>query len=266
MIKIKLVSVFLLLGCVLIGSVANAKTIEELQTEIKQKHGIRILKSSGDPGKSWHIGDVDFTAFLEVFLAEAEKQGLNEGDKKRFFPVKIKFRVYPENWNPFDQQVCYICSDVAFSENNIDVGHESASGVISFIIEHFPLEGTEEAAELELRNQAVRQAAMDKIRYIKGRGVDVQSCLFVDGLCDLDDESDIAYSTQEKLLQGLINLEEAIKNGDEDRSEVNIIPFMGIWSWTDSKKQLYDRWFVDDESKTENLILEYMEQLRIDSA
>ena len=28
----------------------------------------------------------------------------------------------------------------------------------------------------------------------------------------------------------------------------------------------YDRWFVDDETETENLILEYMERLRADSA
>ena len=169
----------------LIGSVANAqKTIEELQAEIKQTHGIRIVRSTSDLS---YVDDADFKFFLEAFLAEAEKQGLSEGDKKRFFPVRIRFKVYPENWNLFDSQVCYGCSDIAFNRNDLVIGHRSASGVVSFIIDHFPLEGTEEAAELELRNRAVRQAIMDKVQYAKEQGVKVRSCIFAVS-CDLDNE------------------------------------------------------------------------------
>ena len=263
--KIKFISMF-----ILIGSVANANTIRELQTEIEQKHGIEIIKSYARPVDSWYVDDADFKSFLKAFLVEAEKQGLNEGNKKRFFPVRIRFVLYPENWLSMASNVCLVCSDVGFKSNNsnIHVGHRSASGGVSFIIEHFPLEGTEEAAELELRNRAVRQAAMDKIRYIKEQGVEVQSCLFAEGSCDLDDESDIDYGTQEELLKGLINLAKAIKNGDENRSKVNIVPF-APWDWYLEDwdgYQSWNRWLVDDENETENLISEYMERLRIDSA
>ena len=78
---------------------------------------------------------------------------------------------------------------------------------------------------------------------------------------------DIAYSTQEQLLQGLINLEKSITTGDENRSEITIAPFVGlgvrlIWDGYYS----YNRWIVDDESETKKIIFEYMERLRTDSA
>ena len=106
--------------------------------------------------------------------------------------------------------VSYTGPDVAFYENDIKAGHKSSAGTVSFIIKHFPLEGTEEAAELDLRNWAVRKAIMDKIQYIRRQGVKVKSCPFLND-CNLNDELDIAYSTQEKLLQGLINLAKAVK-------------------------------------------------------
>lgn len=261
--QIKFIGMFLLL----IGLVANAQAITDLQTEIKQKYEIRIVKPYGDLGDPHYVDDDDFKSFLKAFLAEAEKQGLNEGDRKRFFPVEIELIIYLENWNFFDSQVCYTCADIAFEDNSIKVGHRSALAAVSFIIDHFPLEGTEEAIRLELRNQAVRQAILDKMQYIEEQGVEIESCIFLVGKCDLDryNELDIAYSTQEQLLQGLINLEESIANGDESRSKVSIAPVVGflvrlMWDGYYS----YNRWIVDDEGKTEELIAEYMARLQAD--
>ena len=106
---------------------------------------------------------------------------------------------------------------------------------------------------------------MDKIQYAKEQGVKVESCAFAVVLCSLDYESNINYSMQEQLLQGLINLAKAIESGHDSRSKVNItsLPL----SRQDFDHQSWNNhWTVDDEIETDNLILEYMERLRIDAS
>ena len=53
-------------------------------------------------------------------------------------------------------------------------------------------------------------------------------------------------------------------HGNENRSKVNIISVP--WFRQYPEDQPWNYWIANDESKTENLILEYMERLRIDSA
>ena len=239
---------------------ATNSAITELQTEIRQKHGLEVLRSTVDPSRATYTKDSGFKFFLESFLDEAEKQALSEGDRKRFLPVKIDIIVNKENWNPFGPGTAYLRPDIGFSGNNaIEVGHRSAKAFVAFIIDRFPLEGTKEAAELDLRNKAVRRAIMDKVRYINSQGVEVRSCGVLAMLCALKDETDLVYSGQERLLQGLVNLAEAVENGSETRRKVNItvVP----WFWQDSEDQTYNRWIENDERKTENLILKYMELL-----
>ena len=116
---------------------------------------------------------------------------------------------------------------------------------------------------MKLRNRAVRQAIMDNIQYIKGKGIEVISLDF--GLLYyLDAKWIIAYSTQEQLLQGLINLAKDIENGNESRVTINITN--DSWVLRNSDDQPWNRWFRGDERETENLILEYMARLRADAS
>ena len=240
--------------------IADAQTPANLQTEIKNKHGIHIVKSRAKPDSSAYLNEGSFNYFLTAFLNSAEQKELSKGDEKRFFPVRIKIRVYPENWNPLNLAVSYLGPDLAFDGNTLKVGHKSAEETVSFLITHFPLENNEEALELNLRNQAIRQAIIDKIKYARENGITVKSCSFSASFCSLKEEADIAYSTQEKLLQGLINLEKAIDSGEETRTTVRIT--LLPWFWEGSQGQSWNRWFENDEQETENLILDYMFQLQ----
>lgn len=255
----------------LISSVANAQTVKNLQKEIIERHGIEIIRPYGEHSDAYVIGDIGLEIFMGAFLVEAEKQRLSEGDRKRFFPVKMKIQVYPENWFPpglggrrTTPWVSDDGPDVGFHADGIKAGHESASATVSFIIKHFPLEGTNEA----LRGWATMQAIMDKIQHIKEQGVRIESCSFstpsfIPSNCSISDVGRIAYETREKLLQGLINVAKAIEKGEEIRSAINITDVP--WLKQDSNDQLWNKWLIDDESETENLILEYMERLRVAS-
>ncbi len=248
----------------LVLSVANAETksVGALEADVKSKYGITIKKNHADRDDAWYVNDAAYLFFLDNFIAQAERQSLSQDGKKRFFPVELPLSVYPENWSHFDSTVSYIGSDIGFDDNSMHAGHKSARGAVQFIIANFPLEGTEEAFELGLRNLAVRTAIIDIVRDLASKGVDARSCNFSDysALCYIEKMGDIAYDSQERLLQGLLNLQSAVDGGKEVRSRVNVTPLS--WYWQDKDDRSWNRWFINDEKITRNKIEEYMNRLR----
>lgn len=249
----------------------EAKTISDLQDELYAAYNVNVVRSNTPEHlRNVNVTDEDFHFFLRTFLNEAKKQDLAIGERKRFFPVQIDIQVVPENRHSgLRYASSYLQNDVELYNNKLFVGHRSAAGAVKFVIERFPLEGTREALEMYLRNKATRQAIMDLIADIKSKGVFVESCIFAAHICSLNSPHDIAYPTQEQLLQGLINLRASVESGEETRSIVNIekdyvvrlpipkrffpvIPVRSV-SW--------NRWFVDDEELTQEMIFEYMKKL-----
>ena len=162
--------------------------------------------------------------------------------------------------------------------SEFEVGHRSAAETVSHLIELFPLQGTDEAVEMALRDRATKAAIVDKLQEIKAWDVDVRSCFgSIRSSCIIGRESDIAYIVQEKLLQGLVNLAHDLENGEESRPSVSIsdLSWLRYW-WRRSelftqmpleqsrlrRYRSWNSWLRGDEGETEELILEYMERLR----
>jgi len=241
---------------------AETKDNNDLKREIQSKYGIAVLSVGGNYDKSNYVSYKMYRFFFDNFIAQAKKLGLNVDGKKRFFPVEMPLIVYPENWDSRNSNVSYFGPDIGFDDKgNMRAGHKSARGAVRFIMENFPLEGTKEAAELELRNLAVRTAIMDIIQVLADKGVDVQSCIFsVSVLCSINSMDYIAYNSQEKLLQGLLNLQADVDSGKEVGSLVNVAAT--YWPLLEIDERPWNRWFVNDEKTTRNKIVEYMDRLR----
>ena len=210
-----------LLLIVLVTNFSYAETsdhlrIRELENSIQDNYGIIIYQASS------HISapsEIQYFHFLNAFITYAERREL----RKRFMPVSIEIKVEKENWGPIDLHT--FGPDLTYGDyhgNVVEVGHRSARALVNFLKNKFPKENTESAWKLRKRNQAVRRAIMDKIAWARQQGVLVRSCPFSRNVCDLYREDDIGYFTQEKLLQGLMRLEDDIKNHLERRISVNI--------------------------------------------
>ena len=238
----------------------------EWKREIQQEYGIEVQSE---------VNHRDFLFFLRNFLYEADRMGLNDRGRKRFFPVSIIIRVHPGAVIKFKPNVHFM-----LGENEIIAEHRSALATVSFIIRHFPLEGTEEARQLELRSGAINQAIRDKMRELERMGIDINySCTFFTGCQKYSlvserphnpnrrtlDNSAIIYHEQEKLLQGLVNLVNDVEGGYESRREIDIIPhicfavpyYFGCRPWN-------RRFTKQDEHETEELIREYIDQINIE--
>ena len=248
------------------------QSIEELQDEIRARHGVDVDRaeflSRTRRGQTYDsINNAVFGHFLRDFLDEAQKRSLSPDGVKRYSPFPLSITVVPEGSSPVTDSRNRIARGVfiQFSGQGFTVGHRSASAAVSFLVERFPLRTTREAADTAMRNCAVRRAIVDNLGYIEDEmGVEVDSCEFSSNGCTLEDEADIRYATQEKLLQGLVGLRRDIESGDEIRSEITMVSVFYHWMggaqyrhWDNSSWSSWI-WSVNgDEDRVEGLIQEH---------
>lgn len=252
---------FFLIGAFLTPSQGRTTDwLDHAVGEIKLEYGLTIMTSEDATDSPWQMSESGWLSFLDSFQIEARAQKLNVNEKRRFFPVEFFLRVFPETQDK-SYYSYFRTSRVGWDGNSLWVGHRSSAELISFLIENFPLEGTGQALQLELRNRAVRKAIMDKLGFFQGRDIDVYTCSFSAHRCVIKTENDIAYSTQEQFLQGLVNLEDAVEKGQEYRSRVEITSVP--WIFQNEFQRSWDLWSIEDEKKVSRVIKRYMTSMNM---
>ena len=262
----------------------EAIEIKQLKKEIQSKYDFDVEAASGDCS----ISQNSFHIFLKKFFIEAKEGELG----KRSIPFgKYKYiKVYP-NWRNcknFSTNIFGKPRIQILKTNVIGVRWDSASSLIRFL-KRFPLEGTDEAFRLQLRNMAVKQAIQDifkDMEQVCGKVFMLKNTIDNADFYSSKDSHSIYYPTQEKLLQGLLNHLPSIKEKcQQKKSSPHIIeitnqllhPYKAVWTLKFSNGYYYDKWnlqikfpkeewvsidYIDDETNTEKVISQYMEKLK----
>jgi hypothetical protein len=97
---------------------------------------------------------------------------------------------------------------------------------LRYLQRNFPAARSPAARARNERDRAVYAAILDKLEFFDARGIQVRSCEFSNHQhCRLESGADIGPLTQEKLLQGLVRLEEKVRNGQEKRKRITLVDF-----------------------------------------
>lgn len=233
----KLLSLLLLL---LVSSMGHTQeSSRKLEGQLAERFGIRISTS-----KSSFVGQtrtetvglfgwggtkevrvidkskpssLEYSTFLGRLLRECQKREIG----KRYIPFPIV--VKKENWNIFDSN--YFGPDLSVDRGVLKVGHESWKALLNEI-QKYPVIGTKRAQKKQLRDESIASLIVEKMNGFKDQGVNVNSHKYVNYFWTISgrdfESKDIYYFNKEDFLQGLINLEQNIKDGTEYRLDIII--------------------------------------------
>ncbi len=228
-----------LILCMLVfSSVGLASGPNQLEVQLAERFGIAVMKggSAGVTKRTESVGLFGWGGTKEVhgyydssprsseynnFLAELINACERRGMKKSYIPFQVV--VKKENWNLFDSN--YFGADLKADRGVLEVGHMSWEALLDELQE-YPALGTDEARELQLRDESIASLIVEKVNHLKAQGVLVNSHKYVNYFwrsARRDFESkDIYYFGKEDFLKGLINLELHIAAETENRVEIII--------------------------------------------
>lgn len=182
--------------------------IEHLQEEINRLFQVSFFQENNcnEESDSKCLSKSDYKDFLSDFSKRAQQRKIG----RRFFPLPISIGIVKQNsLNCVASNTLNCLSQnrlpkrKGMGQNNFTADHKSTEKLLDFIIAKFPEIGSAEAHALATKNLNTRKQIMERVKAFEEIGINVKSCPFSVAYCQLNDETDIAFFTQDLLLSRL---------------------------------------------------------------
>ena len=244
----------------------QSQLIEDLKAEIFSSYALTVEVATKLCDVT--VTEHQFLQFLDDFSQEAQRQEL----KRRFLPRITKSTIVL-----FPEEGCYSYFSESSDGSTRHLEHlrrykigtrwDAAEDAVKFLIENFPLYGTPEAAEFQLRDRAIEKAIVDIVTELRESCEERHFFIYfnidsVSGYFSLTSPQELPIPVREKFLRGLLNHKSTIK----EANQCGIPLLRSIDTWYEYAFSRSDGEYIYDsgeydEGKTEEVIARYMEQL-----